>query len=547
MQQQTQIDIANLIGDTLAGLNLIQSQPSKQSASVWVLVFSQLLQCLRWPGERSESSHEYQAKQAWGKVLQQFSALDFLGEQFSASSASTLLQKIAKEQVFQPETTGQSIIQILGIMEALSAPVEAMWCMGMNDDRWPLPARPNPLLPANIQRAAKVANADSAIQADFAQIIHQRLLNSAKQIIFSSSLNDGDKILRASPLMQNIPISTQTMPIAKTFAEHQAALGNTDITMLDDHIAPVVGDGVHVRGGTGLLRAQAICPAWAFYQFRLGAKSLRSPKNGLDASERGQLVHAVLEAFWQSRHWADLRDIGDDALRLAVFEAAKTAILQFTQHQDEVFSGAILELEHERLCKLVLAWLDFEKSREMAFHIIACEVEKKVNIGGVEVTLKIDRIHRLENGGLELVDYKTGRLPSIKSWGEDRITEPQLPIYALFYDEEQNVVSIQFGLVKTAEHSFTGLSEANFEIDTDKRKPDFIRGFVDWQHLKKHWNKCIGAIVQEIKSGEAAVIFENEANLLYCEVLPLLRVPERQLQFERQLLEDTQSVEASHD
>lgn len=547
MQQQTHLHIQCLLEDTSAGFALMQSQSRKQSASAWVMVFTQLLQCLKWPGERNESSYEYQAKQAWLKVLQQFSSLDFLGEQFTASAASTLLQQIAKEQVFQPETTGQSAIQVLGIMEALGAPVDAMWCMGMNDDRWPLPARPNPLLPANIQRAAKVANADSVVQAEFAQTIHQRLLNSAKTIIFSSSLNDGDKALRASPLMQNIPISTQTMPIAKTFAENQAVLGNTDITLMDDHIAPVVADGVHVRGGTGLLRAQTICPAWAFYQFRLGAKSLKSPKNGLDAAERGQLVHAVLEAFWQNRQWSDLHHIDDAALQQAVDEAVATAILQFTQHQEEVYSPAVLELERERLSKLVAVWLAFEKSREIAFDMVACEVEKKVNIGGIEVTLKIDRIHRLASGGLELVDYKTGRLPSIKSWGDDRITEPQLPIYAVFYDDEQHVASVQFGLVKTAEHDFIGISEANFEAEKDKRKPEFIRNFVDWQHLKNHWKVSIEAIVQEIKAGEAAINFQNETDLLYCEVLPLLRLPERQLQFERQLLRDTESARSSHD
>lgn len=547
MQAQTQLNIQSLIEDTLAGFNLIQQQARKQSASAWMLVFSQLLQHLKWPGARGTSSYEYQAMQAWGKVLQQFSALDFLGEQLSANAASSLLLQIAKEHIFQPETTGQSPIQVLGIMEALSSPVDAMWVMGMNDDDWPLPARPNPLLPANIQRAAKVANADSAIQLVFAQKIHQRLLDSAKTIIFSSSLKSGDKALRPSPLIQNIPISAETLPIAKTFAESQAALGNADITLIDDHLAPAVSDSAHVRGGTGLLRAQAICPAWAFYQYRLGAKSLKTPKSGLDAAERGQLVHAVLEAFWQARDWSDLHAMQDEALQLAVSKAVTSAVEIFTQHHDEVFSSAILTLEHERLTKLVLAWLAFEKSRAVIFQMVACEAEKKVNIGGIEVTLKIDRVHRLENGGLELVDYKTGRLPSIKSWGEDRITEPQLPIYAVFYDEAQNIASIQFGLVKTAEHVFTGISEANFEADADKRKPEFIRNFTDWSHLKAHWKSSIEVIVQEVKAGEAAIRFANDADLLYCEVLPLLRLPERQLQFERQLLADAKPVEIRHD
>ena len=37
----------------------------------------------------------------------------------------------------------------------------------------------------------------------------------------------------------------------------------------------------------------------------------------------------------------------------------------------------------------------------------------------------------------------------------------------------------------------------------------------------------------ELKAGEAAVKFEDEKLLAYCEVLPLLRLPERRLQFER--------------
>ena len=135
----------------------------------------------------------------------------------------------------------------------------------------------------------------------------------------------------------------------------------------------------------------------------------------------------------------------------------------------------------------------------------------------------------------------------MKSWGEDRITEPQLPIYAVFYTEENaaknasentRVDSIQFGLVKVAEHGFFGVATSNFEAEISKRKPEFIRNFTDFEHLKAHWKTGIEDLVQEIKSGEAAVIFNSAADLLYCEVTPLLRMPERQLQFERQLAEN---------
>ena len=67
----------------------------------------------------------------------------------------------------------------------------------------------------------------------------------------------------------------------------------------------------------------------------------------------------------------------------------------------------------------------------------------------------------------------------------------------------------------------------------DKRKPTFTQSFSDWQALLNHWKTSIEAIAQEIKNGEAAIKFEDESLLAYCEVMPLLRLPERQLQFER--------------
>ena len=58
--------------------------------------------------------------------------------------------------------------------------------------------------------------------------------------------------------------------------------------------------------------------------------------------------------------------------------------------------------------------------------------------------------------------------------------------------------------------------------------------FPDWPAVIAHWKTSIIATAQSIKAGDAAVRFENEKQLAYCEVLPLLRLAERQLQFEHQ-------------
>jgi len=533
------LPIGHLVQDLKVAQALISNRQDKPA--LWANAISQLLSALQWPGVRNINSLEFQTQKAWQKALQQLAALDALEMTISMSEAASLMQQICTQQVFQPETTSATPIQILGVMEALSQPVDAIWCMQMNDHIWPPPARPNALLPAYIQRAAHLPNADNSVQAAFAAGIHQRILHSANTVIFSSSQLENTSQLRASPLIKEIEMIAD-VALAQTLAETLSQGGNRGLTHLDDHMAPAVQAGDHVSGGTGLFKAQAICPAWAFYQYRLGAKNLKTPAEGLDNLVRGQLVHAVLAAFWQPQgkplQFADLRDMADEALDAQIHKAVEKALQAFTETTN-IASPTLLELEHERLHKLVSAWLAFEKEQGIAFNIVGCEVEKQVDISGIGVTLKIDRIHQLEDGGMVFVDYKTGQAPKTNTWGEDRIAEPQLPIYASFYfdDASQAIAGLQFGMVKTAEHRFEGITQADFDDEAasqkTKRKPKLAQQFGDWQQLLAHFKTSIEATAAEIKSGEAAVRFTDEKELSYCEVKPLLRLPERQLQFER--------------
>jgi len=50
--------------------------------------------------------------------------------------------------------------------------------------------------------------------------------------------------------------------------------------------------------------------------------------------------------------------------------------------------------------------------------------------------------------------------------------------------------------------------------------------------LLEHWYTSLTNIAQEIKQGVASVTVNNEADLTYCDVKPLLRLPERLLQYE---------------
>lgn len=45
--------------------------------------------------------------------------------------------------------------------------------------------------------------------------------------------------------------------------------------------------------------------------------------------------------------------------------------------------------------------------------------------------------------------------------------------------------------------------------------------------MLEHWRGRLQAVAREVGAGVAGVVFADEAELRYCEVLPLLRLPER--------------------
>jgi probable DNA repair protein len=531
--QQLHTDLKALVDEAM-------QHSRQQLPSLWVNTFKQALKLAHWPGERSLSSDEYQATQSFERVLGQLTNLDSLLGKTSPNEAIKRLTQLVQAQIFQPESEATPAIQIMGMLEAAAEPLDAIWVMGMNDHIWPPVARTNALIPAELQRRSGTPNASSEVQTAFALAVHTRLTKSAKQVIFSSSEKEGDRLLRVSPMMQDIPSLNNQIEQAQTLAEHLAANTIQDWQWLDDHQAPQVNVGEHVSGGTSLLKAQAICPAWAFYQYRLGARQLDEPTNGLDVMERGNLVHAVLAQFWQNKTSLDLEALTEFDLKSCLKSISDQVLIEFNQEHGNTFSEAFLSLEAERLTKLVSTWiLEVEMIRPQPFTVTACEQAYKTNIEGISIKLVIDRIDTLDDGKLVVLDYKTGRQIDYKNWADDQITEPQLPIYAAFLLEDSEIAAVCFARVRSAEHAFVGIASTKETLpgavvfdDKRGRKLFDEHEFPDWGSIIQHWKIRITATAQSLKSGDAAVVFKDEKQLAYCEVLPLLRLPERQLQFE---------------
>jgi exodeoxyribonuclease-5 len=155
----------------------------------------------------------------------------------------------------------------------------------------------------------------------------------------------------------------------------------------------------------------------------------------------------------------------------------------------------------------------------------------------MNIRLILDRVDRLQDGKLVVIDYKTGSSISHDSWAGQRISEPQLPIYSALVLANEHIAAVCFAQVRADEQRFVGIAAEADTLPGIKAlheagklfPPDT---FPDWITLLGHWKTSIEAIANELVAGEAAVVFTDEKDLRYCEVLPLLRLPERDLQIE---------------
>ena len=358
-------------------------------------------------------------------------------------------------------------------------------------------------------------------------------MHCADDIIFSWAQKEVDRELRPSPVLSDIVFVTKTITPINTMAEHLAK--PIPLDLIDDNIAPAVSETEKIRGGSQLFAAQAVCPAWAFYQYRLGATALESPSDGLDSMARGNLVHAALQHFWLTcKDLNTLKLLTTDALQANIHAACEAALKQLETEQLPI---RMIEIERLRLQQLLQSWLALERERD-DFSVQHCEYDVNLVVEGLTLKLRIDRIDALPDGGLVIIDYKTGATTqSHSSWADARIKTPQLPLYAALVLKESQVVATCFAKVHVHECTLTGMGDRKILDVTSFEKlasNSAFKIFADMPALIAHWQQSLTAIAQEIKSGIADVRFDKEADLLYCEVKPLLRLPERELQFEQQ-------------
>ena len=519
------------------------AQLRRQLPSAWGERFEALLIDLGWPGQRALWPVERAACEELREILAALAQMDAMLGTVTAGEALRQVQRQCRDVQFHAPRKRMARVEVCTLADAVAGPVDGLWLLGMNEGMWPPAPHPNPLLPAELQRRAGVpaARADSlTVQAQAMQALW---LKSAPTVVFSWARREGEKQLQPSPLLNDM------MRYRQDFQQDAAQ----DISLLPESVAmeqfedaraPDVTANNAIRGGTALLQAQALCPAWGFYRYRLGAAVLPAPTFGLDAKTRGTLLHSALEHFWRGRSQADLLQMSSLACEECIQQAVDYALEKFQRRAIEPLPPRLAQLEVARLQRVLARWLAIEAQRA-PFRVFACEARHDLDIQGLPVHVVVDRIDELPDGRLVIIDYKSGRSARADSWAQPRMAEPQLPIYAALAFPDRAVAAVVLARVVMDEAGFSGVAEeAGLLPDVpplDAQRRRYAEAdFPDWPAVRERWAQHLTDLALEIRHGCAAVVFENENDLKYCDVSPLLRIAERQAQWESTLQETTE-------
>ncbi len=512
----------------------------KPSPRDWSRHFGQVLLAWGFPGDDTLDSADYQVLEKFRDALGKLATLDAVQPRMRADEALNHLRSIVADTVFQPEQGNvEAPIQVLGILESAGQSFDALWVTGLHADAWPLAARPNPFIPAVLQRAAGVTEASAATSLALDQRITEGWRSCAAAVVFSHA-ETGDAS-KASE--QQRAASALTRDIAAT---DMSALVEEDLSTDFAHALFLISQRepipdaplaalprlTKVGGGATVLRDQAACPFRAFARHRLGARALGAPEVGLDMAERGTLLHRVLSLVWTHlKTHAQLIALNDAAIKKLVNEMVAKAITEAHNKGMDSLTGRFAEIEQARLCRLVIEWLNYERERT-PFEVVACEQARQVLLSGLSMQLRLDRLDRLDDGTHALIDYKTG-VAKVAGWLGERPDEPQLPLY--FQTSEQTVSALAFARVKRGARGkvfgFDGVAAAeNLLLDVGQIEHKFgmeKKGYVSWDVLTAEWETSLNTLVTNFINGDAEVDPKNGSlTCAQCDLQSLCRISE---------------------
>ncbi len=480
----------------------------------WARAWQRALAALGWRPDAAQSGGAVAL--GWQAALDDFARLTPIVGELDAGEALGELERILERPTAAPLPVRG--VHVLERIDDVGPGYDAVWATGFTDADWPEPPRRNPLLPLALQRAHDMPLCSPQRVRERAARGLARVAERTPELVISWPGRVYDYETEPSAAIRDWP-ELPAAELEPAGAQRTLAAGARARESVADPAPPLLGTAL--PGGAGALGRQARCPLRAFCQDRLGARALEPLALGVTPRLRGIVAHRALELL--------LRDLPAqaelDARRMDIAECVRRAL-------DEQYGAvrgalaAIVGLERERLVGALSALLELD-TRRAPFRVAAVEQRREIEMAGRTVRVRLDRLDRLDDGSVAIVDYKTGERANAQDWLRERLREPQLPLYAI--QSPDRVAAAVLARVRT-DAAYTGFWTDDAFPGRARRPPDRT-----WEEQLATWRRQIEQLVREYAGGDVRV-FAADLDETRDAYAPLTRIAER-LAFARGALE----------
>jgi ATP-dependent helicase/nuclease subunit B len=472
---------------------------SEKNCSDWVGIFKKTLRNFGWPGCAILSETDRQLVTQWHVLLETYLSLEqFIGKH-DYLTALKQIGMLAFSMPFLPECK-QAPIQVLGMLEAAGIPFKSAWVVGLNQNSWPTPPNPNPFLPISVQRLLPRGSSEREL------IVAQRLTNTLCEsiqfnLVFSSAKFEGDYPANPSALIMPFQLENQSEHL---LSDLDAKNTKNKLTkqFFSELSVPLSIKHQNKSYGSRLLTLQSACSFWAFSEIRLRAISPNTFTEVFTPWERGEILHEALSKLSAVSSLTEIE------------KTTRQTLNKWVKKRGNNLLKTYIALETRRLVEKLKTWFEYEKEYINSQQTFV-EQSKKIQLGKLQFSIRLDRVDRLKNGTWLLIDYKTGRC-SPANWEGTHPDAPQLPLYCLAL--EGKTVGALFANITPEKIQFKGLLESDMVIPGVKKISDFTEKIA-------HWKSNLNQLTHEFIQGNVKISPKYQENTCrLCRLKNLCRV-----------------------